>query len=176
MYQYGDLALPERFVMLRSGTISIILLVCSFACSPISKLTGWRRVVQIRRLLGVYGFVFALIHLFTYAVLENALEWELIWRDLGERPAMSVGLASLILLVPLAITSTTGWQRRLGKRWKVLHRLVYVAIPLAVLHFFLLDRDIKTIPLTFAIIVAALLVLRLPFTRARARSVNSTNE
>jgi methionine sulfoxide reductase heme-binding subunit len=168
--------LPERFVMLRSGTISIILLVCSFACTPISKLTGWRRVVQIRRPLGVCGFVFALIHLFTYAVLENALEWDLIWRDLGERPAMSVGLVSLILLVPLAITSTTGWQRRLGKRWKQVHRLVYIAIPLAVLHFFLLDRDIKNVPLTFAIIVAVLLVLRLPFAKQRARSTNPTSE
>ncbi|MBX3082519.1 MAG: ferric reductase-like transmembrane domain-containing protein [Anaerolineae bacterium] len=169
MYQFGDLALPERFVMLRTGMISLILLVASFAVTPISKLTGWRQLVPCRRPLGVYGFCFAGAHLFVYAYLENALEWDLIWRDLGERPAMSVGLISLILLIPLALTSTAGWQRRLGKRWKVLHRLVYLAIPLAAAHFYLLDRDFKQLPLTFAIIVAVLLVLRLPLLRLVTR-------
>ncbi|MBX3064625.1 MAG: ferric reductase-like transmembrane domain-containing protein [Anaerolineae bacterium] len=170
MYQFGDLALPERFVMLRTGMISLIFLAASFACTPISKLIGWRRLTLIRRPLGLYGFGFALAHLFVYAWLENALEWELIWRDLGERRAMLVGLIALLLLVPLAITSTTGWQRRLGKRWKMLHRLVYLAIPLAVAHFYLLDRDFKEVPLTFAIIVASLLILRLPLVKLASHS------
>ena len=79
---------------------------------------------------------------------------------------MSIGLLALLLLIPLALTSTRGWQQRLGKRWKVLHRLVYLAVPLSVLHYYWLERDIVTAPLIAAAIVAALLVLRLPAVRA----------
>ncbi len=97
-----------------------------------------------------------------YAQFENGLDPRLIWRDLGERRAMAIGLASLLALVPLALTSTTGWQRRLGARWRSLHRLVYLAVPLAVAHYYWLDRDDRNPPLLYVALVAALLALRLP--------------
>ena len=99
--------------------------------------------MQIRRTLGLYGFLYITLHLLVYAVLDNRLDFELIWRDLGERRSMSSGFAAFLLLVPLAITSTSGWQRRLGRRWRMLHWLVYLAPPLSVLHFYWLDRDIN---------------------------------
>lgn len=88
------------------------------------------------------------------------MDLELILRDLQERRAMWVGTISFALLIPLALTSTRGWQRRLGRRWKILHRLVYVALPLALVHYFWLERDIITAPILFTLAVAVLLLLR----------------
>ena len=153
---------PTRYVILRSGTLGLIFLVASLACTPIRKIFGWSRIIQIRRALGLYSFVFIAIHLWGYAVWENSLYFDLIWRDLGERSAMPLGIAAFVLLVPLAVTSTSGWQRRLGKRWRSLHRLIYPAAILSLWHYLWLDRDFITEPLIYAAIVAILLVVRLP--------------
>jgi sulfoxide reductase heme-binding subunit YedZ len=153
---------PVRFLMLRTGLVGLILLVAALSCTPINTLLGWRQAVQIRRPLGLYAFMYVALHLLLYAVYDGALDLELIWRDLGERRSMAVGLVGFLALLPLALTSTDGWKRRLGKHWRTLHWLVYLAAPLSVLHFFWLDRDIKNEPLIYAAVVAALLVLRLP--------------
>lgn len=158
----GLTANPLRLIMLRTGMIGLILLVASFACSPASRWLGWRWAVQSRRPLGLYGFLHIAIHLLTYAWWETNLDLELILRDLEERQAMAVGLLAFTLLIPLAITSTAWWQRTLGKRWKLLHRLIFIAMPLSVLHFYWLDRDFKEVPLLFAAILAILVVARLP--------------
>lgn len=164
-YLSGSLVNPIRYFVLRSGTIGLIFLVASLACTPARRLFSWPGAIQIRRALGLYGFLYITIHFAVYLFWENSLYWELIWRDLGERKAMPIGIAAFILLIPLAATSTRGWQRRLGKRWRILHRLVYLALPLSVWHYFWLDRDFKTWPWVFAIIVALLLALRLPVVR-----------
>jgi sulfoxide reductase heme-binding subunit YedZ len=155
----------NRTLMLRTGAAAMALLAASFACTPLSELLGWPPLTQVRRALGLYAFFYACLHVWNYAVLENALDPALILRDLGERPAMSVGLLALLALVPLAVTSTRGWQQRLGRRWKVLHRLVYLAVPLAVWHTLWLDRDILTVPLIYAAIVAVLFILRIDAVR-----------
>jgi sulfoxide reductase heme-binding subunit YedZ len=163
VYYVSDaLVNPVRYIILRSGTIGLILLVVTLACTPVRRITGWSGAVQIRRALGLYSFLYMALHLWAYAAGENSLYFDLIWRDLGERSAMPIGIAAFALLVPLALTSTQGWQRRLGKRWRTLHRLVYVAAILSVWHYLWLDRDFKTWPLIFAAIVGILLVLRLP--------------
>lgn len=155
----------DRYLILRSGAIGLILLVASLACTPLNTLLGWPRIIQIRRLLGLYGFMYVTLHLLVYAVLESQLDFNLIWRDLWERRSMTVGLISFLALIPLAITSTQGWQRRLGRRWRLLHRLVFLATPLGVLHYYWLDRDFVTAPLIYAAIVGGLLFLRLPAVR-----------
>jgi sulfoxide reductase heme-binding subunit YedZ len=155
----------NRTLMLRTGAAAMALLAASFACTPLSKLLGWPPLTQVRRALGLYAFFYACLHVWNYAVLENALDPALIVRDLGERPAMPIGLLALLALVPLAVTSTRGWQQRLGRRWKLLHRLVYLAVPLAVWHYLWLDRDILTIPLIYAAIVAVLFILRIDAVR-----------
>jgi len=164
-YWFGALALPERFLMLRSGLFGLIFLLASFAITPLVRLAKWGWAASLRRPLALYGFAFIVLHLYCYAVLENALNWELIGRDLAERPAMSAGVIAFLLLVPLVVTSTQGWQRRLGRRWKPLHRLIYVALPLSVLHFYWLERDLKSGPLFFAALVGLLLLLRVPAVR-----------
>src|SRR5262245_20208757 len=115
-YLRGGLAAdPIRFLMLRSGLVGLILLVAALACTPLNILMGWRQAIQIRRPLGLYAFTYITLHLLTYGIYDGALDLELILRDLVERPSMAIGLAGFLVLVPLAITSTDGWKRRLGK-------------------------------------------------------------
>jgi len=152
----------DRHLVIRFGAVGLAFLVASFSITPISILSGKTNLVPLRRSLGVYGFCYIALHLLAYAWLNNGFDWALILRDIGERRAMSIGLLAFALLIPLALTSTNGWQKRLGRRWKVLHRLVYFAVPLSILHYFWLERDIKDWVLVYAALVAFLFVVRLP--------------
>ena len=167
-YEYFTGTLPivlDRHLIIRFGAVGLAFIVAAFSITPIITLTGKAQLVSIRRSLGVYGFGYITLHLLAYAWLSNYFDWALILRDLGERRAMSVGLLAFALLIPLALTSTNGWQKRLGKRWKTLHRLVYFAVPLSVLHYFWLERDIKDWVLVYAALVVILFVIRLPAIR-----------
>ncbi|HJS19985.1 MAG TPA: protein-methionine-sulfoxide reductase heme-binding subunit MsrQ [Anaerolineales bacterium] len=167
-YEYFTGTLPivlDRHLVIRFGAAGMALLVASFSITPISILTGKTNLKPIRRPLGVYGFCYIALHLLAYAWLSNYFEWGLILRDIGERRAMSVGLLAFALLIPLALTSTNSWQRRLGRRWKQLHRLVYFAVPLSLLHYFWLERDIYDWVLVYTAWVAVLFAIRLPAIR-----------
>lgn len=167
-YEYFTNTLPivlDRHLVIRFGAVGLGFLLASFSVTPISILTGKTNLKPIRRPLGVYGFCYIALHLLAYAWLSNYLDWALILRDIGERRAMSVGLLAFALLIPLALTSTNGWQKRLGRRWKVLHRLVYFAVPLSILHYFWLERDIKDWVFVYAALVAILFLVRYPAIR-----------
>jgi methionine sulfoxide reductase heme-binding subunit len=160
VYVFALAPLPDRYVMLHSGTWGLIFLTATLACTPLRRWV-FARAGQVRRALGLYAFAFICIHVAVYAVAENGLDANLIVRDLDERRSMLIGFAGFLALIPLAVTSTAGWQRRLGKRWRTLHRLVYAAAILSVWHYLWLDRDIITTPLIYAAIVGGLLALRL---------------
>ena len=167
-YEYITGTLPivlDRHLVIRFGAVGLAFLIASFTVTPISILTGKTNLKPIRRPLGVYGFCYIALHLLAYAWLSNYFEWDLILRDIGERRAMSVGLLAFALLIPLALTSTNGWQKRLGRRWKVLHRLVYLAVPLSILHYFWLERDIKDWVIIYLVVVVILFTLRIPVIR-----------
>ena len=167
-YEYLTGTLPivlDRHLVIRFGAVGMAFLVAAFSITPISILTGKTNLKPIRRPLGVYGFCYIALHLLAYAWLTNYFDWVFILRDIGERRAMSVGLLAFVLLIPLALTSTNGWQRRLGRRWKVLHRLVYFAVPLSILHYLWLERDIKDWVWVYAALVAILFVIRYPAIR-----------
>src|SRR5919106_664517 len=167
-YEYFTGTLPivlDRHLVIRFGAVGMAFLVAAFSITPISILTGKTNLKPIRRPLGVYGFCYITLHLLAYAWLTNYFDWTFILRDIGERRAMSVGLLAFALLIPLALTSTNGWQRRLGRRWKALHRLVYFAVPLSILHYLWLERDIRDWVFVYAGLVAILLVLRIPAIR-----------
>jgi sulfoxide reductase heme-binding subunit YedZ len=167
-YEYVTNTLPivlDRHLVIRFGAVGLAFLTAAFSITPISILTGKTNLKPIRRPLGVYGFCYIALHLLAYAWLSNGFDWSLILRDIGERRAMSIGLLAFALLIPLALTSTNGWQKRLGRRWKVLHRLVYIAVPLSILHYLWLERDIKDWVLVYAAIVSFLFVMRLPAIR-----------
>ncbi len=158
----------NRALMLRSGFVGLCAVVASFACSPIASAARRPQLTQVRRALGLYGFLFVCIHLLVYAWLDMAFDLDLMLRDLSERRAMSVGILAFVLLVPLAITSTKAWQRRLRTRWRRLHQLVFIALPLSALHYLWLERDVLDAAWVFAALIGALLLVRL-LTRLRAR-------
>jgi methionine sulfoxide reductase heme-binding subunit len=183
-YEYATNTLPivlDRHLVIRFGAVGLAFLIAAFSVTPISILFGKTNLKPIRRPLGVYGFCYIALHLLAYAWLSNGFDWNLILRDIGERRAMSIGLLAFALLIPLALTSTNGWQRRLGGRWKMLHRLVYFAVPLSILHYFWLERDIKDWVLVYLALVIFLFIVRLPavrqaFARNRAHPQVSTND
>ena len=167
-YEYVTDTLPlvlDRHLVIRFGAMGLAFIVASFAITPLGTLSGKTNLVPLRRSLGVYGFCYITLHLLAYAWLSNQFDWELIVRDIGERRAMSAGLVAWALLIPLALTSTNGWQRRLGRRWKLLHRLVYLAVPLSVLHYFWLERDIRDWVIVYIAVVSFLFAMRLPVVR-----------
>jgi methionine sulfoxide reductase heme-binding subunit len=154
---------PIEFVTLRTGYWALLLLIVTLAVTPVRRLTGWNRLIQLRRPLGLFAFFYATLHLLTYITLDRFFEFGEIWDDIVKRPYITVGFTAFLLLLPLAVTSTRGWIRRLGRRWQLLHRLVYPAAALGVLHFYWKRSSKADIaePITFAAILAGLLALRL---------------
>jgi methionine sulfoxide reductase heme-binding subunit len=156
---------PIQEATFRTGKSALILLVLALACTPVNTVFGLRQVLPLRRPLGLYAFFYVCIHLSIFALVDYGLDWELIKQAIVEKRYVLVGFSAFLLLLPLAITSTKGWMRRLGKDWKRLHRLVYLAVVLVIIHFvWLVKADVRE-PLTYGAIVAALLLVRLPGVR-----------
>jgi sulfoxide reductase heme-binding subunit YedZ len=144
------------------GLLALVLLVAALACTPLKIVFGWTWPLRIRRMLGLLAFFYACLHFGLYAVIDQGLDLGAILADVAERPFITVGFAAFLLLIPLAITSTTKMRRRMGPlRWQKLHRLSYVIGALAALHFILrVKRDLDE-PLTYAFVIVALLGVRL---------------
>ena len=163
---------PVAEIEHRLGLWALRLLLLTLAITPLRQLTGWTALLRFRRMLGLYAFAYASLHLAAYVVLDLRGYWPLLLEDIAKRPYITVGFLAWLLLVPLAITSTRGWMRRLGRRWAQLHRLVYAVAVLAVLHFWWLVKSDLREPALYAGIAVLLLgwrVLRLrsaPATRA----------
>ncbi len=154
-----------------SGTWTLRFLLLGLAITPLRRLTGWSGLVRYRRMIGLIAFAYVCLHFATYLVFDQFFDLAAIWDDVAKRRYITAGFAAFVLLIPLAVTSTTGWIRRLGgKRWAQLHRLVYVAAVLGVVHFLWLVKgnDLRE-PLTYAAILAVLLGMRLPFWWRRTR-------
>jgi sulfoxide reductase heme-binding subunit YedZ len=168
-YWGGHLSVnPIQDITFRTGKAALVLLVLSLACTPINTLFGFRPVLRVRRALGLYAFMYVGLHLLIFIGLDYGLDWVLIREAIFEKRYALVGFAAFLILLPLAVTSTKGWMRRLGQRWKRLHQAVYVASLLAVVHFvWLVKSDIRE-PLLYGAIVVLLLVLRIPPIRRSA--------
>ena len=161
---------PIREITLRTGKAAITLLVASLAITPLKILLKWPILHTLRRIFGVYAFVYVALHLLTFVWLDYGLSLPLIYEAIFEKPYALVGFAAFLILLPLAITSTRGWMKRLGKTWTKLHKWVYLAGILAVLHYVLLVKNAYTQPLTYAAILGVLLLMRLtPVRRAIVR-------
>ncbi len=162
-YAYNQLGVnPIQELTFRTGKSALILLVLSLTCTPLNILSGFKRVLVLRRPLGLYAFLYAGLHFLIFVGLDYGFDTMLIGQEIAEKRYILVGLAAFVLLVPLAVTSTQGWMRRLGKNWKRLHRIVYGATFLAVLHYlWAVKSDIRE-PLVYGGVIGVLLVLRLP--------------
>jgi sulfoxide reductase heme-binding subunit YedZ len=152
---------PIRAMILRTGKAAIIMLTLSLACTPAGFIFGWKQAVNARRALGLYAFMYVCLHLTIFVWLDYGFMLRLVVEEIILRRYAVVGFIAFLLLIPLALTSTKGWQKRLGKRWKSLHKLVYLIAGLAVIHYIWLVKNAYTQPLIFAAIIGFLLLLRL---------------
>ncbi len=163
---------PVKHILHTTGTWTLRMLVATLAMTPLRNLTGSLTWLKLRRMLGLYVFFYALLHFSTYLFLDQDGKLSAIWHDIVKRPYITLGFTGLLLLVPLAVTSTARAQRRLGRRWTRLHRLVYVVAGLGVWHYWwLVKKDIRP-PLAYAAIFAVLLGYRWLARRKRTRPVD----
>lgn len=162
----GDLtANPIQDLTFRTGKAALWLLVLSLAATPLNTVFGFRPALKVRRALGLYAFFYVLLHFLIFIWLDYGLNLDLIQEAVFEKRYALVGFTAFVLLIPLALTSTRGWMKRLGKNWKRLHKLVYAAALLAVVHYvWLVKSDIRE-PLAFGAAVLLLLAARLPAIR-----------
>jgi methionine sulfoxide reductase heme-binding subunit len=157
-YAYtGNLgANPIEVITHWTGDTTIVFLLITLTVTPLRRLSGWNDAIKFRRMLGLFAFFYVCLHFTTYIWLDQFFDFSGILKDVAKRPFITVGFASFILLIPLALTSTTAMVRRLGKRWQQLHRLIYVAAAGGVIHYWwLVKKDIRW-PLAYG---AALLLL-----------------
>lgn len=153
---------PIETITRTLGDWALRFLLITLTITPLRRLSGWGSLMRLRRMLGLYTFFYAALHLSSYIGLDQFFSWGEIAKDLLKRPFMSIGMVTFALLLPLAITSSNGWQRRLGgRRWRRLHRLVYPAAIGAVLHFIMMVKADLREPLLYAAILALLLSYRL---------------
>lgn len=156
---------PIKDITHRTGWWTLTLLLLTLAITPIRLVTGWKQIVRLRRLIGLFAFFYATLHVLIYFGLDQFFALDYILEDIVDRPYITVGFTAWLLLLPLTITSTKGWIRKLGKRWQKLHRLVYVVAVLGVLHFYWLVKADTLEPLIFAGVLAVLLAFRLQWVR-----------
>jgi len=158
---------PIQAATLRTGKAAIVLLVLTLAVTPFYTIFGFKPVLTIRRTLGLYTFLYVSIHFLIFVGLDYGFDPGLLKEAIFEKRYALVGLAAGLILLPLAVTSSRGWMKRLGKKWKQLHQFIYLASVLAVFHFmWLVKGDIRE-PLWFGLLVAVLLLARIPAIRRR---------
>ncbi|HVP45554.1 MAG TPA: protein-methionine-sulfoxide reductase heme-binding subunit MsrQ [Bryobacteraceae bacterium] len=159
----GDLgANPIEFITHWTGDWTIRFLCITLAVTPLRKLLRLPELIRFRRMLGLFAFFYATLHFLTWFVLDKFFDWNEIAKDVVKRPFITAGFTAFMLLIPLAVTSTKGWIRRMGgKRWQALHRLIYVSACAGVVHYYWLVKSDIRLPVLYGAIVAVLLVCRL---------------
>ncbi len=153
---------PLEFVTHTTGTLTLVFLLISLAVTPLRKLLGLPWLIKLRRMLGLYAFFYGCLHLTAYVWFDKFFNLRAAAGDIVKRPFIAVGMLAFFLMVPLAVTSTNAMVKRLGgKRWRLLHKSVYVAAACGVLHFWLLVKADTRQPLWFGVVLVALLAYRL---------------
>lgn len=161
-YQDALGANPIEKITRTTGYWTLTFLIITLCATPLRHLLGWIWLIRLRRMLGLFAFFYACLHFSTYLVLDQFFDWESIIKDIAKRPYITVGFPAFLLMIPLAVTSTDGMIRILGgKRWRLLHRLVYLCAIGGVIHYWWLVKKDLTNPITFAAILGLLLSIRL---------------
>jgi sulfoxide reductase heme-binding subunit YedZ len=171
-FEVGGLDLgadPKAEVLKTLGMTGLNLLMLTLCVTPIRRATGINRLVTLRRMLGLFSFFYLSLHFLTYIWLYIQFDWSTLLEDIGKRPYITVGFTALMLMVPLAVTSTNRFQRRLGRRWVKLHKLVYVIAILAVVHYWWQVKLDVSDPLLYAVLLAGLFSARIAHWREAER-------
>ena len=157
----GDLtANPVEYIENETGDWAITLLMASLAVTPIRRLTRWNQIIKVRRMLGLFAFFYAVLHVATWIALVSFFDVPTMIEDIAKRPFITVGMAAFLILLALAVTSTQASIRRLGRRWARLHSLVYLAAIGAVIHFWWLVKADITEPRRWAVVLGVLFAIR----------------
>jgi sulfoxide reductase heme-binding subunit YedZ len=152
---------PIEAITRFTGSWALIFLLVTLSVTPLRKISGWNDLIKLRRMLGLFAFFYATLHFATFVVLDHFFDFQRILQDIIKRPYVTVGFTGFVLMIPLAITSTAGMIRRLGRRWQQLHRLVYVVAVAGVIHFYwLVKADIRR-PVQYGAVLFLLLGYRL---------------
>jgi sulfoxide reductase heme-binding subunit YedZ len=157
-----------------TGTWTLRFIMITLAVTPVRRLTGWASLIRFRRMLGLFACFHALLHFTTYVWLDQFFMWGEIVEDVAMRPFITVGFTGFVLMIPLALTSTKGWIRRLGgKRWQMLHRLIYVTAVAGIVHYlWLVKSDIER-PFLYGVLLAVLLGIRVWYAVKNRRTQNT---
>lgn len=173
---WGDLGVnPIETLLLTTGETALVILLCSLAVTPVRRVTGWNRIQSVRRMLGLWAFFYAFCHFSLYVLFDQAcIYWSdcdvsLIVADVVKRKFILAGMTAFLAMVPLALTSTKGWIRRLGRKWQMLHRLAYLAGLAGVIHFLWKTKVPETKPFVYAGILVVLLLARVVFAWQKRR-------
>ena len=161
---------PAETLQLGTGGWALKFLVITLAVTPIRRVTGWNRVIQYRRMLGLFSFFYACLHFLTYVVLDKYFAFGEMMADVVKRPFITAGFVAFVAMLPLALTSTKGWIRRLGRRWQMLHRLIYLSGVAAAVHFVWKVKVAIGEPVYYAIAIAVLLGFRLVWQMRASKS------
>lgn len=161
---------PPEFATRATGVLALVFILLTLLVTPLRRLTGANWLAKFRRMLGLFAFFYACLHLLAYSWFDKVFSASDILRDVAARPFIAVGMAGFLLLLPLALTSTAGMIRRLGgRRWARLHKLTYVAAAAGVFHYWMLVKADARVPLAFAAALAVLLGYRIFAARSNAR-------
>ncbi|MCU0804536.1 MAG: sulfoxide reductase heme-binding subunit YedZ [Burkholderiales bacterium] len=161
---------PAEYVTRSVGDWTLRFLLLTLAVTPLRRLTGWNWLLRLRRMLGLFAFFYGVVHFASYVAFDHVFVLDEILKDIVKRPFITVGVAALALMVPLAATSTNAMVRRLGaQRWTALHRLVYPIAVLGVVHFWMMVKRDVTEPAIYAAVLAVLLGYRVIASRAGGR-------
>jgi sulfoxide reductase heme-binding subunit YedZ len=151
---------PVKTIQVTTGLTVLVLLLLTLAVSPIRKLFHYGELIRVRRMLGLFAFFYALLHAVTYFVFDQSLDPRLIWADTVKHPRIAVGFVAFLMLIPLAVTSTDALMRRLGKRWARLHRLIYLATGLGIIHYLMVQKLDLRVGIPYAVVFGVLMLWR----------------
>ena len=162
---------PAEDILLTTGIWALRFLLATLTITPLRRLTGWNRLIQYRRMLGLFAFFYATVHLASYIAFDRFFAFDEILSDIAKRPFITAGMAAFTLMAPLAVTSTKGWIRRLGRRWQSLHRIIYLCAIAACLHFVWKVKVVLGEPVYYAVFLAVLLAFRAAWQLQATRKV-----
>jgi sulfoxide reductase heme-binding subunit YedZ len=160
---------PVEDLELTTGIWALRFLVLTLAVTPVRRLTRWNRIIQYRRMLGLFTFFYVCAHFIIYIAVDQFFAWSLIVKDVVKRPFITMGFTAFVLMIPLALTSTKGWIRRLGRKWQLVHRLIYLCGVCAAIHYLWKVKVIIGSPVYYAAIIGALLAFRILWTVRAAK-------
>jgi len=160
---------PVEDIELTTGIWTFRFLIVTLAVTPLRRVTGWNQAIQYRRMLGLFAFFYGTLHFLTYLTFDLVFSLAAMVKDVAKRPFILMGFVAFVVMIPLALTSTKGWIRRLGRRWQMLHRLIYVSGVAAAIHYLWKVKVVIGSPVYYAIVVGILLGFRAVWSLRRAR-------